>query len=54
MTKAKTLWSHPNGRWKFWLATWECCGLEWQLFLSRNFPGRESWGPICPTCGASL
>ena len=51
MTKADSLWSHPNGRWKFRLRTWECCGLMWELFLSKNYPGRETWGPTCPKCG---
>jgi len=31
---------------------WECCGLLWQLLISRLFPERDSWFPECPKCGS--
>jgi hypothetical protein len=31
---------------------WECCGLLWQLIISRLFPERDVWFPTCPECGS--
>lgn len=30
--------------------TWKCCGLQWDLLLSRLYPKRYSWKPVCPIC----
>jgi hypothetical protein len=30
---------------------WECCGFLWQLLMSRLFPERNIWFPVCPKCG---
>jgi hypothetical protein len=34
------------------LIEWRCCGLIWQLIISKLFPKRNVWFPICPECGA--
>ncbi len=39
-----------TGRW--WCNEWRCCGLAWQILLSRLYPEREYIRPICPNCGA--
>jgi hypothetical protein len=31
---------------------WECCGFLWQLIISRLFPERDVWFPVCPKCGS--
>jgi len=43
-------WKHKSGRFKFTVKEWSCCGYIWQLFLSRRFPERFNWTPICPKC----
>jgi hypothetical protein len=37
-----------------WFREWECCGVIWQLLLSRLFPERDSWSPKCPKCGDEM
>lgn len=52
MTVRTEQWQHPEvKKWVFKLRIWECCGLEWQLLLSKRWPTRESWNPTCPKCG---
>jgi hypothetical protein len=29
---------------------WGCCGLVWQLMMSRLYPERYGWSPVCPIC----
>lgn len=48
------LWTHPSGKWKFRLREWECCGQKWELLLSKKFPERENWNPICKICGKEI
>lgn len=44
-------WRTPDGRHA--VKEWRCCGLVWQLMLSRLYPGRQCWtGPVCPRCGS--
>ena len=31
---------------------WTCCGLEWQLMLTRWRAGDWTWAPQCGRCGA--
>ena len=33
---------------------WSCCGHTWQLMMSRYFPERNDWKPVCPTCGGTV
>lgn len=54
MKRTEALWKHPNGKWTFRLRRWECCDLEWELFMSLRYPGRELWDPICPKCGLTI
>lgn len=30
---------------------WECCGLIFELMLSRLFEDRYQYAPTCPFCG---
>ena len=40
---------------KHWtMREWRCCNHVWQLLLSRLYPERETWQPICPTCGGTM
>ena len=33
---------------------WRCCGMVWQLIMSRLYPDRYNWKPICPVCGRKI
>jgi len=47
--------TRTDERWHFWiLRTWWCCGLRWELLLSKRYPERYKYkGPTCPRCGAT-
>lgn len=46
---------HRTGLGLSWvMREWHCCGHVWQLLLSRRWPMRALWAPVCPDCGASL
>src|SRR5262245_7991102 len=51
MISTRTRWQHPTQGWSFGLATHRCCGLQWEILLSRRYPDRERT-PVCPQCGA--
>jgi len=40
-------WYDATGR---LVREWHCCGLLWQLLLTRHFPARQTWRPRCPRC----
>ena len=44
-------WKHKVKHWTFTVKEWECCGHIWQLLLSKRYPERFNWMPVCPTCG---
>lgn len=44
-------WRTGEGR---WVKGWRCCGMVWQLVMSRLYPGRERWRPECPACKGKL
>jgi hypothetical protein len=53
MERTDERWQHPNGRWTFRLRTFRCCGIEYEIFLSKNYPERETWTPgPCIKCGS--
>lgn len=31
---------------------WECCGRKWELMMSKLYPKRYDFKPICPKCGS--
>jgi hypothetical protein len=38
-------------RHKHWfMRIWKCCGHTWELLLSKRYPERWTWTPICPDC----
>ena len=47
----KIYFTHKAGRFQFKAIEWRCCGLIWQLLLSKNYPDRYNWNPTCPKCG---
>ena len=42
---------HRANGFKWLLREWVCCGNLWQLLLSKRFPERYDWRPVCPNCG---
>ncbi len=36
------------------LVTWDCCGNRYELILSRLYPERYEYTPICEGCGQKL
>ena len=34
----------------FTLRQWTCCGNLWELYLSRRYPERYEWEPVCEEC----
>ncbi len=40
-------WRAAEGR---MVKEYRCCGLIWQLILSRLYPARYHWRPTCPKC----
>lgn len=47
MTRRVTTFAHWT------LITYECHGRRWEKLLSRKFPERLAWRPMCPVCGES-
>lgn len=42
-------------KWKYWrMRIWSCCGFRWELLLSRKFPDRNNWAPVCSNCGSTM
>ena len=40
-----------ESKYRHWmLRTWSCCGLRWELLMSKRFPNREDFAPTCPRC----
>lgn len=36
------------------LVTWDCCGNRWELILTRLYPERDLFTPLCEGCGKTL
>lgn len=41
---------HEAAGFRFRLRHWTCCGQVWELLLSRRYPERETWQPVCDKC----
>jgi len=46
--------THRSGKWTFKAKEWSCCGYTWQLLLSRRYPDRYNWNPVCPNCKSTI
>lgn len=46
----RTHWKHKVKKYTFTVREWRCCEHIWQLLLSKNYPERFNWNPVCPDC----
>ncbi len=46
----KQFMKHRVGQWTFTMIRYQCHGHMWEVLLSRKWPERYNWRPVCPDC----